>query len=51
MIILLELPNCFGQACSNKEKIFKDKLCQFHNKTVKRGYNENIKIMQRFSQK
>ena len=44
MIILLNLPNCFGQACSNKKQIFTDKSCQFCDNTVKKGYNEKIKI-------
>ena len=38
------LPDCFGQACASKEKIFTGKSCQFCDKTVKRGYNEKIKI-------
>ena len=38
------LPDCFGQACSNKEKICTSESCQFCDKTVKKGYNEKIKI-------
>ena len=37
------IKTCFGQACS-KEKIFKGESRQFCDKTVKKGYNEKIKI-------
>ena len=33
-----------GQACSNREKIFKGESWEFCDKTVKKGYNEKIKI-------
>ena len=43
MTVLLK-PSCFGQACSNEEKIFKGESCQFCDKTVKKDYNGKIKI-------
>ena len=44
MIILLNLPNCLGQARSSKEKIFKGESYQFCDKKLRKAIMKRSKL-------